>query len=86
MGGILLLAKTCLGTTIGRIVAASLLGLVALKGYGLYERNKGADQAIATINKQSEKLTSEAVKERRKADLPGSADRLKRSYCRDCKP
>ena len=86
IGSILLgkIVRAVLGSMIGRIVLASMLGLAAIKGYGLYERNRGADQALAKIDKQAQKLTKDAVEAREAASVPGSAQRLKKSSCRDC--
>ena len=78
------IAGAVLGSMIGRIVLASMLGLATIKGYGLYERNRGADQALAKIDEQAQKLTKEAVEAREPASVPGSAQRLKKSFCRNC--
>jgi hypothetical protein len=80
-----LLFKTVMGSFIGRCVAAALLGLVAIQGYGWVKFNQGSKTAATTINKQSEKLTTEAVQARGPASEPGSPDRLRKSSCRDCK-
>lgn len=86
ISGLLLkkIASAVLASMIGRIVIASLLGLAALKGYGLYERRQGAKEVVAEINEQAENITKTAVAAREPAFVPGSAQRLKAKFCRDC--
>lgn len=45
-----------------------------------------ADRALVKVDSQAKALTTEAIKAREPASEPGSAERLKKSFCRDCKP
>lgn len=71
-----------------RIAGAALAGLLAIKGYGLYQRQIGANQATQKIAKQSEKAGKEANAKASKAHdsaaKPGAAQRVLSKYCRDC--
>lgn len=77
------------GSWIGRITAAVLLGMVALKGYGLQQQYVGAKKAseeIAKISKeQGEKNNAEAKKNTDKLTDDKYYDRMLKRYCRDCK-
>jgi len=45
---------------------------------------KGADRAVAQINKQTDKINEKARKARRAARAPGSVERVRKLWCRDC--
>jgi hypothetical protein len=44
------------------------------------------ERALTKVDSQAKELTTEAVKAREPASEPGSAERQKRVWCRDCKP
>jgi hypothetical protein len=64
------------------LAALALFG--AYQGWAAHQRSVGASQAIAEVSQATEKLTNEAVAAREPAYIPGAADRLRKSSCRDC--
>ena len=63
-----------------RMIAAALIGLVALKGYGLMNERKGAAKAVAAIERKTDAKVEKVRAAQRAADRPGAADRLRRRY------
>lgn len=45
---------------------------------------RGADKAVATINKQTQVKDEKARQARAAARAPGAPDRVLSEYCRDC--
>lgn len=78
------------GNPVGRIVAACLAGLVALKTYGWTQQRVGAEKAVAKItrqaNEQGDKAAKKAAEKFDAARKPGSFDRLRSDprTCPDC--
>lgn len=76
------------GSWIGRITAAVLLGMVALKGYGYQQQYVGARDAAKHIVETSKKIGSEnnakADAARKQLDIDKYFDRMFKKYCRDC--
>lgn len=77
------------GSWIGRTLTAVLLGLIAIKGYGLSQYYTGARQAAADITQKSkeagEKNNAEVAKALKSLDDDKYFDRLRQQWCRDCK-
>lgn len=69
---------------IAQVCLAATLGLVAIKVNNAYQRRAGAKAVVVSINKQADALAKSAEQAREPAKAPGSADRLRRDYCRDC--
>lgn len=46
--------------------------------------SKVSDKAVQKIDTQAKVLTKEAVKAREAANKPGSDERLRKTFCRDC--
>lgn len=69
---------------IGRIVAAALVGLVALSINNSWQRHKGAEQIITNSIEHGKAANERNAKIREKVKAPGAAERVLRNYCRDC--
>lgn len=78
------------GNAVGRIIAACLAGLVALKTYGWTQQRVGAEKAVAKITRQANEQGTQSAKRAEKkhddARQPGSFERLRRDpkTCPDC--
>lgn len=79
--------RALLGTSNGWL-AGVLAALVAFVGWTYSQRAigraQGSASVVSEINKQTEKTSEKARKARAAARAPGSADRLRKSFCRDC--
>lgn len=84
MAGLLFVGKLIWGSLIGRIMAGVVLGLIALKSYGLYEQRVGARTVIEASKKAGTKANANAQKHHAAARSPGAAERLRKDSCRDC--
>lgn len=71
-------------STIGRIVAAALVGLVALSINNSWQRHKGAERIITNSIEHGKAANERNAKIREKVKAPGAAERVLRNYCRDC--
>lgn len=71
-------------STIGRIVAAALVGLVALSINNSWQRHKGAERIITNSIERGKAANERNAKIREKVKAPGAAERVLRNYCRDC--
>jgi len=71
-------------STIGRIVAAALVGLVALSINNSWQRHKGAERIITNSIKHGKAANERNARIREKVKAPGAAERVLRNYCRDC--
>lgn len=69
---------------IGRIVAAALVGLVALSINNSWQRHKGAERIITNSIEWGKAANERNAKIREKVKAPGAAERVLRNYCRDC--
>jgi hypothetical protein len=69
---------------IGRIVAAALVGLVALSINNSWQRHKGAERIITNSIERGKAANERNAKIREKVKAPGAAERVLRNYCRDC--
>lgn len=68
----------------GKFVLA-LGGLIALvTAFALDQRHIGATNAIADANKSAQETVVKMDAAGRAAEQPGSVDRLRARYCRDC--
>jgi hypothetical protein len=71
-----------LGTAVGRIAAAALMGLVAWQWNNSVQRDKGAAAVVAKIERAADANAKKADSVRRDVDrLP--AERLRDGYFRD---
>lgn len=69
------------------LYALGVLGAVVSWNLWLGNHDSGvAERALTKVDSQAKELTTEAVKAREPASEPGSAERLRRNFCRDCKP
>jgi hypothetical protein len=68
-----------------QIASLVLLGWGAFQANNAYQRKQGGDNVVATINEQVEEQVEEAVQAREPAKLPGSVERLRAGWCRDCR-
>ena len=84
MAGLVFVGKLIWGSLVGRIMAGALVGLVALKSYGLYEQRVGARKVIEQSKAQGKQANVNAQKHHRAARSPGAAERLLQDSCRDC--
>ena len=84
---ILIWLRTLLGTGNG-VLAAVLASLIAFVSWSYVQRSKGraegAAAVVSSINQQTEKTNAKARKARSAARAPGSADRVRQLWCRDC--
>jgi hypothetical protein len=65
----------------------ALAGFLALVGWNVWiwkHDAKVEKAAVENIDKQARKKTTEAIKARAPAAMPGSEDRLKQRFCIDC--
>jgi hypothetical protein len=65
---------------------AGLAILTFYEGWKYHERSLGGAAVIEQVNTSAEKLADKAVAARAPADKPGAAARMKRDFCRDCRP
>lgn len=71
-------------TPIGTYVAGAAALLIFWQGNNYYQRQKGASDALVSVQKKTEAINEKARKARDAAGGPGAADRLRSTYCRDC--
>ena len=64
--------------------ALAIAAWAALGLYGWHKERVGAAVVVVEINRETERLTHEAIAAREPASLPGAAGRLRKVYCRDC--
>ena len=65
----------------------ALAGFLAIVGWSTWLHRhdaKVATVAVEKIDKQARKKTTEAIKARAPANMPGSEDRLRQRFCIDC--
>lgn len=70
---------------IGRMLAACLLAVTLIKGYGIIEQKKGADKVIEKSVEQGKQNNAKAKKNVDALSDDKYYDKRLRSYCRDCK-
>lgn len=71
-------------TPIGTTVAAVLVLFGAWQVDRYSQRQKGAGDALVSVQKKTEAINEKARKARDAAGGPGAADRVRQGYCRDC--
>jgi hypothetical protein len=69
---------------VGRIVAALLVGFVALGINNAVQRQKGAAAVIEASKEKARIANAKNAVVRQKAKEPGAFERLLRDSCRDC--
>lgn len=84
MAGLLFVWQLVWGSLVGRIMAGVVVGLIALKSYGLYEQRVGARKVVEKSKIEGKKRNANAQRKHAEARKPGAADRLLRDSCRDC--
>jgi hypothetical protein len=67
-----------------QIATAAILAFGAYKANNAYQQYKGGQAVIAKSQKAGKAANAKAQKSHAAARKPGSADRLRRQYCRDC--
>lgn len=68
----------------GAIIGVIAAGLVAWQVNNAIERSKGRSQVVQASQQEGKKRNADAAKRRRAAEAPGSTDRLRDRWCRDC--
>lgn len=76
--------KALLGSKPFRYALAGFLALVGWHTWMAKHDDRVATTAVEKIDTQARKKTVEAVKAREPAFQPGSPERLKQKFCRDC--
>lgn len=67
-----------------RYALAGLLALAAAQTWLWRHDHKVESKVIAKVDASAKELTKEAVAAREPAALPGSVQRLRTNFCRDC--
>lgn len=67
-----------------KIAAAVLASLVAFKSWMLVHDSRVRKDVVTKIERKTDEAVSKAVAAQRRADQPGSSDRLRKRYCSDC--
>lgn len=70
-----------------RIIASGAVASVLVSSCVVRDRNleqRGAAKVTSAIAQQTEQINAKARKARAAAHAPGSAERVRNDYCRDC--
>jgi len=67
-----------------RWAASAFIALAAYNGWKYHQRSIGGEQVITKSAKAGKVNNAKAAKSHTDAQRPGSADRVRRLYCRDC--
>lgn len=73
-----------LGSKSVRYALAGLLALAAAQTWLWRHDHKTESKVIAKVDASAKELTKEAIVAREPATLPGSVQRLRTNFCRDC--
>lgn len=84
MSILLMIGNWLISTTIGRVVAGVVVGLVALQINNAVQRGKGAALVYEASKQEGRQINAQNEKVRQQVKQPGAADRLRKSDCRDC--
>lgn len=67
-----------------QIAAGVLASLLAFKTWMVVHDAKVRKDVVVKIERKTDEVVKKAVSAQRRADEPGSADRLRKRYCPDC--
>ena len=70
------------GSWLGRCLAVAVIGLAALKAYGLQQQHVGKEKVIEKSQIEGQKLNEKAKKARDRSNVPTAATELLRQYPR----
>jgi hypothetical protein len=83
----MVILRTLIGTGNGWLISI-VVALVAFVSWTYTQRAlgraQGAASVVSQINTQTDKLNAKARKARSAARAPGSVERVRQNYCRDC--
>ena len=77
-----LIGRTSFKLIASGVTVVALVGMCSLRDAKIEQR--GAVKVTTAIAKQTEKTSAQARKARTASRTPGSVDRVRQTYCRDC--